>query len=80
MELLIFKCYQVDPKDIKCLQWWGKHEAMFRVVDFLAHQFLNIARSQIETFFFSVVGILTNLRRCCLQSENFDFCEQKLAK
>jgi hypothetical protein len=35
-ELLIFRCYQVDPKDIKCFfQWWGKHEAMFPLVGFL---------------------------------------------
>jgi hypothetical protein len=27
--LLIFKCYQVDVKDIKCpLQRWEKHESM----------------------------------------------------
>ncbi len=26
-ELLIFKCYQVDLKEIKCsLQWWGKQK------------------------------------------------------
>jgi hypothetical protein len=26
-KLLIFKCYQVDVKDIKCpLQWWEKHK------------------------------------------------------
>jgi hypothetical protein len=36
-ELLIFKCYQVDPKNIKCpLQWWGKHACMFPIVGFLA--------------------------------------------
>jgi hypothetical protein len=28
-QLLIFKHYQVDPKNIKCpFQWWEKHEAM----------------------------------------------------
>jgi hypothetical protein len=38
-ELLIFKCYQVDPKDIKChFQWWGKHEAMFPTISFLTNQ------------------------------------------
>jgi hypothetical protein len=37
MELLIFRCYQMDPKNIKCpLQWWGKHETMFPIVGFLA--------------------------------------------
>jgi hypothetical protein len=34
-ELLIFKCYQMDPKDIKChLQWWERHEVMFPIVGF----------------------------------------------
>jgi hypothetical protein len=36
-ELLIFKRYQMDVKDIKCpLQWWLKHEAMFPIVGLLA--------------------------------------------
>jgi len=36
-ELLIFRCYQVDDKDIKCpLQWWEKHENMFPIVGFCA--------------------------------------------
>ncbi len=35
-ELLIFRRYQLDVKDIKCpLQWWQKHEAMFLIVGFL---------------------------------------------
>jgi hypothetical protein len=39
----------LDVKDIKCpLQWWQKHEAMFHVVRFLAHQILNVVGSQIE--------------------------------
>jgi hypothetical protein len=38
-ELLIFKRYQVDVKEIKCpLQWWQKHESMFPIVGFLIHQ------------------------------------------
>jgi hypothetical protein len=37
-ELLIFKQYQVDVKDIKCpFQWWEKHETMFHIVGFLDH-------------------------------------------
>jgi hypothetical protein len=29
-QIFIFKCFQVDLKEIKCsLQWWGKQEAMF---------------------------------------------------
>jgi hypothetical protein len=36
-ELLIFKRYQLDVKDIKCpLQWWQKHEVMFPTIGFLA--------------------------------------------
>jgi hypothetical protein len=47
-ELVIFRCYQVDPKDIKCLlQWWGKHEVMFPIVGFLACQILSIVGLQI---------------------------------
>jgi hypothetical protein len=69
-ELLIFRCYQMNPKDIKCpFQWWRKHETTFLTIGFLAHQILNIVGSQIElNFFFSLVDILTNLRRCHLQS------------
>ncbi len=27
---LIFKCYQVNPKEIKCpFQWWGKMKSCF---------------------------------------------------
>jgi len=38
MDLLIFKWYQLDVKNIKCpLQWWEKHEAMFLTIGFLAH-------------------------------------------
>ncbi len=63
----------MDVKDIKCfLQWWHKHEAMFPIVGFLAPQILGIIGSQIETErIFSLVGILINLRRCCLPTKNF---------
>jgi hypothetical protein len=48
-ELLVFRIYQLDVKDIKCLlQWWQKHEAMFPIVGFLAQQILGIVGSQIE--------------------------------
>jgi hypothetical protein len=34
-ELLIFRHYQVDFKDIKCpVQWWEKHESMFLTIVF----------------------------------------------
>jgi hypothetical protein len=49
-ELLIFKRYQMDVKDIKCpLQWWEKHENMFPTIGFCARQFLGIVGSQFET-------------------------------
>ncbi len=36
-EMLIFRCYQVNSKEIKCpLQWWAKHEAMLFTIGFLA--------------------------------------------
>jgi len=35
-KLFIFKCYQVDPKDIKC------QEAMFLAISFLTNQILSI--------------------------------------
>ncbi len=44
---------------------------MFLIVGLLAQQFLGVAKFQIETKrIFSLVGILTNLRRCHLQIEN----------
>jgi hypothetical protein len=73
-ELLIFKKYQLDVEDIKCpLQWWQKHETMFLTIGFLARQILGVVGFQIEierSFF--LVGILTNLRRCHLQTENLE--------
>jgi hypothetical protein len=49
-KLLIFKRFQVDPKEIKCpLQWWQKHESMFPTIGFLTQQILGIFGSQIET-------------------------------
>jgi hypothetical protein len=85
MERLIFKCYQVDSKEIKCpLQWWAKHEPCFLLLFFLVRQILGIVESQIEIErIFSLEGILTNLRRCHLQLNFFkgiDICEQKLIK
>jgi hypothetical protein len=48
-ELLIFKWYQLDVKNIKCpFQWWEKHEAMFLIVSFLFHQILGIVGSHIK--------------------------------
>jgi hypothetical protein len=63
-ELLIFRHYQVDIKDIKCpFQWWEKHESMFPIVGFCARQILRIVRSQIKTkIIFSLAKMLTSLR------------------
>jgi hypothetical protein len=48
-ELLIFKCYQVDVKDIKCpMQWWEKRENMFPTIGFCAKQILGIILCQIK--------------------------------
>ncbi len=73
-ELLIFKFYYVNVKDIKCpLQWWEKHESMFPIVGFCARQILGIVGFQIEIErIFSLAGILTSLRRCHLQLEILD--------
>ncbi len=65
-ELLIFKCYQMDSKKIKCfLPWWRKHEVKFSNVGFLVCQILRIVGSQIQTIFF-ITNILINVRRCHL--------------
>jgi hypothetical protein len=49
-ELLIFKRFQVDVKNIKCpLKWWAKHESLFPTMAFFAHQILGIVGFQIET-------------------------------
>jgi hypothetical protein len=35
-ELLMFRRFQMDVKDIKCpLEWWAKHESLFPIVAFL---------------------------------------------
>ncbi len=48
-ELLIFKCYQVNVKDIKCpFQWWEKYENMFPLIGLDAGQILGIFKSQLR--------------------------------
>jgi hypothetical protein len=38
-ELLIFRHYLMDVKDITCpLHWWEKHENMFPTIGFCARQ------------------------------------------
>ncbi len=67
-ELLDFKKFHVDVKDIKnLLQWWKKHEYKFPTFGFLAKRILGIVGSQIGTkHIFSLVGILTSLKKCWL--------------
>ncbi len=64
----------VDLKEIKNpFQWWEKHESRFLIVALLVRQILGIVSSQIETeHIFSLVEILTNLKRCHLQSKNLE--------
>ncbi len=46
---------------------------MFPTIRFLAQQILRIVGSQIKIeMIFYLAGILTNLRRCCLQIENLE--------
>jgi hypothetical protein len=65
----MFKSFQMDVKDIKCLlEWWAKHKSLFPTVAFLACQIVGIVGFQIDTnFIFSLAGIFTNLRRCHFQ-------------
>jgi hypothetical protein len=45
-EVLIFRRFQMDAKDIKCpLQWWEKPESMFLAIGFLVCQILIIIDS-----------------------------------
>ncbi len=59
----------MDVKNIKNpLQWWERLEFRFLVVGFVAKQILRIVNSQIETeHIFSLVEILTRLKKCWLQ-------------
>jgi hypothetical protein len=65
-EILVFKHYQVDVKNIKCpVQWWEKYKSLFLTIDFCVKQILGIIGFQIETkIIFLLVRILTNLKRC----------------
>jgi len=50
-ELLIFKRFQVDVKDIKCpLEWWVKHEFYFQFYHFLFIRFL-VFKKKLKEFF-----------------------------
>jgi hypothetical protein len=40
-ELMMFRRFQMDVKDIKCpLEWWAKHESLFPTMTFLFVKFL----------------------------------------
>jgi len=55
------------------LGWWKKQKYVLPIVGFLVKQILRIVGFEIETEnIFSPVGILTNLKRCCLQFKNFE--------
>ncbi len=73
-ELLDFKRFHVDVKDIKNpFQQCKKHESRFHVVGFLAKKILGIVGYQIEIeCIFSLARILTSLRRYQLQSKNLN--------
>jgi hypothetical protein len=73
-KLLDFRRFHVDVKDIKSpLLWWEKQHSRFSIVGLLARQILGIVGSQVEMKrIFILVVILTNLRRCHLQSENLE--------
>ncbi len=69
-EVLIFRRYQIDVKDIKCpLQWWEKHETIFLIVGFFALALLDHILNK-KNFFLR--RILTNFRICKLQTENLE--------
>jgi len=72
-KLLIFRCYQMDVKDIKCpLQWWEIMKTCLQLV-FVLEFFLRIVGSQIETkIIFPLNGIFISLKRCRLQLKNLD--------
>jgi len=70
-KLMIFRRFQVDGKDIKCLlEWWKKHESM---LVFFSRQILGMISSQIEIErIFFLIHIFTNLKKCHLQLENLE--------
>jgi hypothetical protein len=82
-EMLRFRCYQVDSKEIKCLlEWRAKHETMFITVDFLAQEILRIVGLRLKGFFFFSKDIykLEEISITIKKIREIDICEQKLAK
>jgi len=68
------KIYKFKKQRIEqILEQLHLHESLFLIIAFLAHWILFIVGSQITTEkIFDLVGILTNLKRCHLQSNNLD--------
>ncbi len=62
----------MNVKDIKCpFKWWEEYEIMFPIVGFLVPKILGIVGLEIEMeMIFSLIRILTNLRRSRLQLDN----------
>jgi hypothetical protein len=73
-ELLIFRHYQVDVKDIKCpLQWQEKHESMFSTIGFWIRQIFRIVGSKIEierTFSLAIIVITKYLLGIVIAENN----------
>jgi hypothetical protein len=48
-ELLMFRKFQVNVKDIECpLKWWARHEYLIPIVAFPTHHILGMVDSQIK--------------------------------
>jgi len=65
-ELLMFRQYQVEMDITPILQWWGKHDQCFSWLDFFLSNFRHFGVEKDP-----LVGILTNLRKCCSQNKQF---------
>lgn len=83
-EMLIFKCYQVDSKEINYFfQWWAKHGTRFPIVVFLACQILRIVVHKFTQNFIFFNKDTYKLEKMSFTIKKFreiDICEQKLAK
>ncbi len=66
--------YHVNIKETKWFfQQWEKHESLFPTIGFLDQHILRIPWSQIEIeHISSLVGILIDLKKHCLQFDNLE--------
>nr|XP_024402695.1 uncharacterized protein LOC112295398 isoform X2 [Physcomitrium patens] len=73
-ELSFFRRLHIDPKECENpLAWWKVREVQFPNVGFLARHILGIVGSQVETErIFSVVGLISAIRRRHLCTDNLD--------